>query len=137
MKCTGKEWDTCRVEKMGCPGCYYDEIEAEEYIRTTSGHIFKVDKERKVLQGIKFLNVQYGYIKKHSKNLIDLIEIGDYVNKHPITKIRIDPFNNKKQLFTEHWEYNWQGDGTLVVFYENDIKTIVTKELFKSAEYKA
>ena len=27
MKCTGKEWDTCRVEKMGCPGCYYtDEI---------------------------------------------------------------------------------------------------------------
>lgn len=21
--CTPKEWDTCRVEKMGCPGCYY------------------------------------------------------------------------------------------------------------------
>lgn len=27
MKCTGKEWDTCRVEKMGCSGCYYtDEV---------------------------------------------------------------------------------------------------------------
>lgn len=27
MQCTGKEWDTCRVEKMGCPGCYYtDEV---------------------------------------------------------------------------------------------------------------
>jgi len=25
MKCTGKEWDHCRVEKMGCRGCYYDE----------------------------------------------------------------------------------------------------------------
>lgn len=25
MKCTGKEWDTCRVEKMGCKGCYYSE----------------------------------------------------------------------------------------------------------------
>lgn len=27
MRCTsktGKEWDTCRVEKMGCTGCYYD-----------------------------------------------------------------------------------------------------------------
>ena len=35
MKCTGKEWDTCRVEKMGCKGCYYDDIEAGEYIRTT------------------------------------------------------------------------------------------------------
>ena len=25
MKCTGKEWEHCRVEKMGCSGCYYDE----------------------------------------------------------------------------------------------------------------
>ena len=25
MKCTGKEWDTCRVEKMGCTGCHYNE----------------------------------------------------------------------------------------------------------------
>ena len=25
MKCTDKEQDTCRVEKMGCEGCYYDD----------------------------------------------------------------------------------------------------------------
>lgn len=25
MKCTDKEWQHCRVEKMGCPGCYYDD----------------------------------------------------------------------------------------------------------------
>lgn len=25
MKCTGKEWDYCNVEKMGCEGCYYNE----------------------------------------------------------------------------------------------------------------
>lgn len=30
MKCTDKEWQHCRVEKMGCPGCYYDEIEVGE-----------------------------------------------------------------------------------------------------------
>lgn len=47
MKCGDKEWQHCRVEKMGCTGCYYDEIESEEYIRTESGHIFKVDKEKK------------------------------------------------------------------------------------------
>lgn len=23
-KCTGKQWDSCRVEKMGCSGCYYE-----------------------------------------------------------------------------------------------------------------
>ena len=27
MKCTGNEWDTCQVEKMGCNGCFYDEKE--------------------------------------------------------------------------------------------------------------
>ena len=31
MKCTGKEWDTCQVEKMGCPGCYYDDEVYEKY----------------------------------------------------------------------------------------------------------
>ena len=31
MKCTGKEWDTCRVEKMGCPGCYYTDEIYEKY----------------------------------------------------------------------------------------------------------
>ena len=30
MKCTGKEWDTCRVEKMGCPGCYHYKIVRKE-----------------------------------------------------------------------------------------------------------
>ena len=25
MKCGDKEWKHCRVEKMGCGGCYYDE----------------------------------------------------------------------------------------------------------------
>lgn len=25
MKCGDKEWQHCRVEKMGCYGCYYDE----------------------------------------------------------------------------------------------------------------
>ena len=31
MKCTSKEWDTCRVEKMGCPGCYYTDEVYDKY----------------------------------------------------------------------------------------------------------
>ncbi len=27
MICTDKEWKHCRVEKMGCKGCYYDDYE--------------------------------------------------------------------------------------------------------------
>ena len=30
MKCTDKEWQHCQVEKMGCPGCYYDETKKEK-----------------------------------------------------------------------------------------------------------
>ena len=37
MKCTGKEWDTCRVEKMGCPGCYYDEKKFIEFTKDQEG----------------------------------------------------------------------------------------------------
>ena len=37
MKCTGKEWDTCRVEKMGCRGCYYDEKKFIEFTKDQEG----------------------------------------------------------------------------------------------------
>ena len=30
MKCTDKEWQHCQVEKMGCPGCAYNEIKKEK-----------------------------------------------------------------------------------------------------------
>lgn len=127
MKCTGKEWDTCRVEKMGCTGCYYDEIEAGEYIRTESGHIFKVDEEKKVLTGIKFLNAQYGKIKKHSKNILDLIEIQDVVKVKDHDWIRIFNIDDEDILesFIEDCnENNWK------------LLSIVTKELFKKEEFK-
>lgn len=46
MKCTGKEWDTCRVEKMGCPGCYYTD------------EIYKKYNERRHTMGRKLASVQ-------------------------------------------------------------------------------
>lgn len=27
-ECTDKEWQHCRVEKMGCNGCYYDKSDS-------------------------------------------------------------------------------------------------------------
>lgn len=145
MKCTDKEWQHCRVEKMGCPGCYYDEIELGEWIRNKDGYIDKVkkiiDKDEKMVDTYyccesTMASSHRKQIVKHSKEKINLIKEGDYVNGHLIVKIRVDPFNNKKQLFTEHWEYNWQGDGTLLVFYDEDIKTILTKEQYEENCYK-
>lgn len=116
------------------------EIEVGEYVRTKTGEIHKIKTvETRYIEFEDGFGVPVElkeYIKKHSKNIIDLIEVGDYVNGHLIVKIRIDPFTKKKQLFTEHWEYNWQGDGTLVVFYDEDIKTILTQESYMANCYK-
>lgn len=39
MKCTGKEWDHCRVEKMGCKGCYYNERTKLDFSMNGEGRI--------------------------------------------------------------------------------------------------
>ena len=55
------------------------EIEVNEYVRTDKGYIFKIDEEKKNLQIANFLDVEYGKIAKHSKQLIDLIEVTDII----------------------------------------------------------
>lgn len=128
MKCGDKEWQHCRVEKMGCTGCYYDEIEVNEYIRTESGDIFKVDEEKKILQGLKFLDVQYGNIIKHSKYATEMIFEKD------IIKYKINNSNSKigevkkfKNAITGKMYLGVEGFGL------DQIKVIklMTKEKFK------
>ena len=96
MKCTDKEWDTCQVEKMGCYGCYYDEhkIQVEYFVRTNQGIIGKIkrieldkidkalkwyvfDKKRPNMNIIDEIYINKPYITKYSKNILDLIEVGD------------------------------------------------------------
>lgn len=67
-------------------------------------------------------------IIKSSPNIIDLIEVGDYVNGSYIYSV-VEENKNTGQprvLFTE--EDGVLGDG--------DIKSIVTKEQFKDMEYR-
>ena len=90
MKCTDKEWMHCRVEKMGCSGCYYDEIKIGEWIRNKDGYI---DKVKKIIHPDEYIEENYycckstmassyrSQIVKHSESLIDLIEIGDIVER--------------------------------------------------------
>ena len=75
-------------------------------------------------QGI-FANVED--VIKSSPNIIDLIEVGDYVNGWKITTI--DKRYNK--LYAEY------EDGYLIqAISKKNIKSIVTKEQFESMEYK-
>ena len=66
-------------------------------------------------------------VVKHSPNIIDLIEVGDYVNGKEVIDLWKDESNmeNNYKIFlsTDWWE-------------NNEIKTIVTKEQMQSIEYR-
>ena len=62
-------------------------------------------------------------IIKSSPNIIDLIEVGDYVNGERVVNII------KKHKYLEVSDEE-------IIIEEEDIKSIVTKEQFESMEYK-
>ena len=107
-----------------------------EYIRTKNGEIgiFKGYNRNPKSQWsckIKFKRIktlQYyteEYITKHSENIIDLIEEGDYINGKQVysigTSIGNFPIINYE-------------NGTFDI--DTNIKSIVTKEQFERMEYK-
>ena len=125
-----------------------NKIEVGEYIRTKKGNIGKVigisnctgQKREKYL--IKFINLKVYYItattiNKNSNNIIDLIEVGDYVNGEEITYIDEDPFIKRQiNLWTDVELRDVYGDYERLKYTDEDIKTIVTKEKFKEMEYR-
>lgn len=64
---------------------------------------------------------------KASHKLIDLIEVGDYVNGLAVTRICVDEETEKKHLNMY---------GSLSEWENEDIKSIVTKEQFNSVKYE-
>ena len=111
-------------------------IEVNEYVRTNSGLIFKVneityDEEYKdYLYKESFLLVDWKEnIVKHSKQLIDLIEVGDIVNGMEVLDI------HKPRDLWEPIEIRVDSRYTNFILAE-DIKTILTKEIYMANCYK-
>lgn len=67
-------------------------------------------------------------LPKSSPNIIDLIEVGDYINKQRVCHIEYDEDDNLQYIFT--------GNNYQYALNEDDIKSIVTKEMFANAEYR-
>ena len=116
-------------------------IEVNEYVRTNKGRIGKVaeirlgfNKDLQVYQDIYILDnglwTILDYIVKHSKNLIDLIECGDFVNGYKVKAIYLN--GATKHIKLDNAYENGQGTRT----YEENIETILTKELFEANCYK-
>ena len=119
-----------------------EEIKVNEYIRTVDGYIrkvtqvnkkgtyegicygaYSVDKPYKNSQGISAKK-----IKSHSKDIIDLIEKGDYVNGCEVLD---------KYLFAgEKLVLETAGEDTNCKCLANeDIENVVTKEQFNQMKY--
>ena len=102
-----------------------EEIKIGEYIRTN-----KIERviDKFYNENILYYKTDRGFcptedvIKKHSPNIIDLVEIGDYVNDERIVHI-----SKKYGLETETYP---------ILSKYTKITDIVTKEEFAAAKYK-
>ena len=122
------------------------------YIRTKKG-IGKIDKTRIFMEELEIhLDSNKGKIRnvkdntywnnvediigKPSFNIIDLIEVGDYVNGNKVTKLGFDKLLLHCKTIECHQEDLSRGyEGVTFVYTNNDITDIVTKEQFNSMKY--
>lgn len=119
------------------------EIEVGDWIRSKDGFIGKVRKityddmeksnyyicEKDNIMASNYLE----NIAKNSKNIIDLIEVGDYVNGKKVKQIAMfEGFPDYPKLIFTDKKYLIPGE----TIENKDIKTIVTHEQFERIEYK-
>lgn len=69
---------------------------------------------------------------KSSSNIIDLIEVGDYVNGYLVTDISLDAYKNKIIFVGQR---KIEESGYYRSYYNSQIKSVVTKEQFKMMEF--
>ena len=122
------------------------EIRLGEYVRTKNGIIAKVigvqsggiekyffDKE--VHNLFNYLNglVVENVVVKHSFNIIDLIEKGDYINGYKVLDI---DFKNEMICLLMPFDEENKSKYNIVWNTKYFIKSIVTKEMFQNIEYR-
>ena len=119
------------------------------YVRTKWGYICKIVNINEFREPSMKYGVEASYLKdimfigdediiKSSPNIIDLIEVGDYVNGKRVEWIGYD-------LYRENEDKTLTGIGEKRILFneftkdsvrEKGIKSIVTKEQFEGMEYR-
>ena len=112
-------------------------IEVGEYVRVNNDNrnCIGIGKATRLVNESVYVNMNNKYnlpvcfqinnIVKHSKQLIDLIEVGDIVNKGYVYEIKNTENGDK-------WIHNLNG----FFLFEEDIKTILTHEQYMANCYK-
>ena len=113
-----------------------DNIKVGDYVRTEYG-ISKVEKDRRIHYGLLHPVIdilKQEVIIKSSQSIIDLIEVGDYVNGCLVDNINYDL--NKEEDVAESIRIILPLQNDKDILKNEDIKSIITKEKFKAMEYK-
>lgn len=122
------------------------EVEVGEYVRTKNQGIKRIDtifKNKTVNKygyeiGSEWDGKLYSYIKttdilKHSKNIIDLIEVGDFVNGYRVIEFKKSNIRDSGiqiLVYRNHQYEQWE------TIFENEIKNILTKEQYNQNCYR-
>lgn len=103
-----------------------------DYVRTINGEIYKLINDFVLIYFQK--EQEYGLpenqIIKSSQNIKSVIKEDDYVNGERVTRVIPEDICGDELLDYQHI---FIGDKEI---YEEDIKSIVTKERFESVKYK-
>jgi len=127
------------------------EISIGEYVRLKNGKIIRFEKfgiyrthTRKIngkYETGTFENkciisgrchYKYDNIVKHSKNIIDLIEQGDYVNGYKVLYV----CNKEPCPSGKYVDIDCDKPSEESYFFEDEIKSIITKEQIKQIEFR-
>ena len=118
-------------------------LEVGQFARLKSGYICKIIN----INDFREPNMKYGveanYLKdvmfigdedivKASYNIIDLIEVGDYINGYKV----VDIIHNNRKLEPSTMIYCEYGS-RYIGFYNEEIKSVITNEQMEQMTYKA
>lgn len=127
-----------------------NEIEVGEYVRTKDGRIaqiksidyeagiYRFDRiiyinDFRMKEDVLYSNEMFKkVIVRHSKQLIDLIEVGDFVNGYKVISVDYDVMNDTTECIELDLNSNYQYNFISI----RQIKTILTKEQFETNCYE-
>lgn len=105
------------------------EIEEGDFVRTDEGYISK-ETDRNFIKMLLEGKSSFGKPVKHSKQLIDLIEAGDYVNGERV--VEVIKGREDEDTYILHVE----ALNTYKFVTKKEIKTILTHEQFEKNCYR-
>ena len=116
------------------------ELRVNDYVRTEDGKIFKWNKlcttdKKDYEEHTRKILFDENKIKS-SPNIIDLIEVGDYVNGYKVLEIEKDYLFDYTEEINVLIVQNGEVYEVAKKIYSDGIKSIVTKEMYSRVEYR-